>query len=210
MQDRKQRGVDDQRLGIADQLGQDSAPQGLQKPPEVADAPVQRGGMEAEDSGKQVREEAGELAQEGAFALHPSKLLEEGQGHDLRIGELFEGLVAPPFGVDPVIDVVYLAEKHGQGLFQEGERWGKLGWGHLKLLWEGNSDGPRFTLQTTQQTSRPSSSALSRVIRATIWLSPTRSVTLAATSPFTTSVMMPGSRLRVLSFIFQTPFFTVD
>jgi hypothetical protein len=56
--------------------------------------------------GERVREEPGDLAQEGAFGLHPSKLPKEGEGYDLRIGELFEGLVAPPIGVEPVVSVV--------------------------------------------------------------------------------------------------------
>jgi hypothetical protein len=90
--------------------------------------------MKADGSGEQVREEAGDLAQEGAFGLHPSKLLKEGEGYDLRIGELFEGLVAPPIGVEPVVSVVYLAKQDGHGLFQEGKWWSKLGSGHLKLL----------------------------------------------------------------------------
>ena len=40
--------------------------------------------------------------------------------------------------------IVHLAQEHGHGLFWEG---------HLKLLWTENSDGPRFTLQTTQHSS---------------------------------------------------------
>ena len=49
--------------------------------------------------------------------------------------------------------------------------------------------------------SRPSSSALSRVMSATMFLSPTCRDTLAAASPFTASVTVPGSRSRVLSLI---------
>ncbi len=110
--------------------------------------------MEAYDPRKQVREEAGNLTQEGAFRLHTSKLLEKGEGHDLRVRKFFESLLASPFGVEPIVSVVYSAQQNGHGLFQEGQLWGKLGLGHLKLLWTGNSDGPRFTLQTTQHTSR--------------------------------------------------------
>src|SRR5919112_1488440 len=59
-----------------------------------------------------------------------------------------------------------------------------------------------FTSATTfLPGSSPSSSALSRVMRATMWLSPTCIDTLAAASPLTTSVMVPGSLLRVLSLI---------
>ena len=103
--------------------------------------------MKPRDSGKEVREEPSELAQEGAFGLRPSELPEEGEGHDFRIRELFESLVAPSFGVELVVSVVYWTEQDGKGLFQEGQPWGKLGLGHLKLLWTGNSDGPRFTFK---------------------------------------------------------------
>jgi hypothetical protein len=116
---------------IADQLGQDGAPQGLKVAPEVAYPPVQRGEMKAYDPRKQVREEAGNLTQEGAFRLHTSKLLEKGEGHDLRVRKFFESLVASPFGVEPIVSVVYSAEQNGHGLFQEGQLWGKLGLGHL-------------------------------------------------------------------------------
>src|SRR5215218_5890464 len=59
---------------------------------------------------------------------------------------------------------------------------------------------------TSLPTSRPSSSALSRVMRLTRWLSPTCSPTLAAASPLTTSVILPGSLLRVLIFTSFLPF----
>jgi hypothetical protein len=89
MQNRKQCRVDDQGLSIAHQLSQDGAPQGLQEAPELAYSPVQRGGMEAYNAGKQVREEALGLAQEeGALGLNSSKLVEKGEDHDLRIREL--------------------------------------------------------------------------------------------------------------------------
>jgi hypothetical protein len=89
------------------------------------------------DPRKQVREEAGDLAQERALGLHTSKQAagrEEGEGYDLRVRELFEVLVASPFGVEPIVDVVYSAEQNGYGLFQEGQMWGELGLGHLMLL----------------------------------------------------------------------------
>jgi hypothetical protein len=78
---------------------------------------MERGGVEAYGSGEQVREEAGDLAQEETLGLHAPKLLEEGEGHDLRIGEFLEGLVAAPFGVEPIVGVVYPAEQNGNGLF---------------------------------------------------------------------------------------------
>src|SRR5829696_5431217 len=154
MQNREQGRVDDQGLGITHQLGQDGAPQGFQEAPEVAYPPVQRGGMEAYDPGEQVREEPGGLAQEGAFGLHTSKLLEKSEGYDLRIRELLEGLVASPFGVEPVVDVVYVAEQYGYGLFQEGQMWGKLGLGHPMLLWSGSGRMASFLhCRTAQHTS---------------------------------------------------------
>src|SRR5215211_3155459 len=60
---------------------------------------------------------------------------------------------------------------------------------------------------TSLPASRPSSSALSRVMRLTRWSSPTCSPTLAAASPLTTSVILPGSLLRVLIF---TSFFSLS
>ena len=68
-----------------------------------------------------MREEAGDLTQEGAFGTCASKLLEEGEGYDLRVREFFEVLVATAFGVEPVVDVVYSAEQNGYGFFQEGQ-----------------------------------------------------------------------------------------
>ncbi len=61
------------------------------------------------------------------------------------------------FGVEEAVGVVHKAEQDYDRLlclFQEGLLLGKLRLGHLKLLWTGNSDGPRFTLQTTQHSSR--------------------------------------------------------
>src|SRR5918994_582184 len=154
MQNPKQRGVDDQGLWIAYQLRQDGAPQGLKVAPELAHPPMQRGGVKTHSSGEQVPEEALNLAQERTLRLHASKLLEEGEAYDLRVRELLEGLVVSPLWIEEVVSVVYSAEQNGQGLFQEGQLWSKLGEGHLMLLWTGNSDGPRFTLQTTQHSSR--------------------------------------------------------
>src|SRR5918995_4063863 len=63
-----------------------------------------------------------------------------------------------------------------------------------------------FTKATTRWPSwSPSSSALSRVMRATILLPSTSRDTFAAASPLTTSVIVPGSLLRVLSAIVVPP-----
>jgi hypothetical protein len=45
-------------------------------------------------SREQVREEPFYIPQKRAFALHASKLLEEGEGDDLRVREALYGLVA--------------------------------------------------------------------------------------------------------------------
>jgi hypothetical protein len=44
---------------------------------------MERRRVKTHDPREQVAEEAGDLAQEGALALHASKLLEEGEGYDL-------------------------------------------------------------------------------------------------------------------------------
>src|SRR3712207_6047014 len=95
--------------------------------------------MKAQSPRKQMRKEPGDLAQEGALGPNSSKLLEEGKGYDLRIREFFEGLVASPFRVEPVVSVVYLAKQDGHSLFQEDQLWCKLGLGHLMLLWTGSA-----------------------------------------------------------------------
>src|ERR671921_2992249 len=87
VQNRKQSRVDQQRLRVADHLGEDVPPQGLQKAPELLQAPMERGRVQPYHPGEQVGEEPLGVAQEGAFALHASELLEEGEGDDLRVGE---------------------------------------------------------------------------------------------------------------------------
>ena len=58
-----------------------------------------------------MREEASDLAQEGTFRFHPSKLLQEGEGDDLRVGETLEGFVMLCFGVEEPVGVVHEAEQ---------------------------------------------------------------------------------------------------
>jgi hypothetical protein len=90
---------------------------------------------------KQVREKPRNVAQEGTFGLYTAKLLQEGEGYYLRVGELLEGFVASPFGIKDPIGVVYDTKQNDDRLlhlFQEDRVWGKLGLGHLKLLWMGN------------------------------------------------------------------------
>jgi hypothetical protein len=58
------------------------------------------------------------LAQEGAFTLHPSELLEESEGDHFRVREAIYGLVASStVGVEHRVSVVYEAGEHGQSLF---------------------------------------------------------------------------------------------
>jgi hypothetical protein len=83
MQNRKQRRVDNQGLRFAYQLGQDSAPQGLQVAPELAYPPMEGGGVKPHDSREQVPEEASNFAQQRALALDTPQLLKEGEGYDL-------------------------------------------------------------------------------------------------------------------------------
>jgi hypothetical protein len=73
---------------------------------------VERGRPIAHDPSEQVPEEPGTLAQEGAFGLYASELVEEREGEDLRIGELLEGGVArcSPW-VEMGVGVVDLAEQ---------------------------------------------------------------------------------------------------
>jgi hypothetical protein len=95
------------------------------------------GGMKPHHTGEQVREEPLGVAQEGAFALHATELLEECEGDDFRVGEPLYGFVASSTGVEMDVSVVYEAEENGEGLFRLGEAWGMVGLGHLLLLGEG-------------------------------------------------------------------------
>jgi hypothetical protein len=82
-----------------------------------------------------MREEPLGVAQEGALALHPSELLQKGEGDDLRVREVFEGFVAVRSArVEGGVGVINEAEEHAQSLFQAGEGGGMLGLGQLTLL----------------------------------------------------------------------------
>lgn len=93
--------------------------------------------MKTENAREEVGEEASGFSQEGALGLHPSKLLEDGEGDDFRIGESLEGFVVLPFGVEVSVGVVYFAEQGGERLFQEEKFWSMLCLGHPMLLWSG-------------------------------------------------------------------------
>jgi hypothetical protein len=156
VENRDQRRVDElQRLGLPDELRQDDAPQGLQKAPQPEQPAVQRGGGPESD---QAREQGGKespgVAQERAAGLDAPKLLEEREGEELRVREALEGLVAAPFGVEPVVGIVEEAEEDGERLFRWGGFWSILRVGHPVLLWSGKRSGGLFLHhQTSQQTS---------------------------------------------------------
>jgi hypothetical protein len=85
----KQRRVDEQRLRLAEHLGEELPSQRFQKAPELPHSPMQRARMNSRMNshhpGEQVREEPLGLAQQRALALDPSKLLEERERDDFRI-----------------------------------------------------------------------------------------------------------------------------
>ena len=91
--------------------------------------------MHSHYSGEQVREEALGVSEEGPLALHAPKLLEEGEGEDLRVRELLERPVAPSVGVEPLVGLIDEAEKHGDRLFQGRRRRGMLDLGHPRFIW---------------------------------------------------------------------------
>lgn len=68
-----------------------------------------------------MTEKASGLAQGRAFGLDAPQLLEECEGHNLRIRKLFEGSVLLAFGIEDSVSVVYETEQDGDRLFQEGE-----------------------------------------------------------------------------------------
>jgi hypothetical protein len=92
MQHLQQRRGDDQGLGLADEIGEGLAAQGLREAPELPHAAVRRGRMEAHHARERVGEEPLGIPQERAFALHAPKPLEQGRGDDLRVRK-------PPYGL---------------------------------------------------------------------------------------------------------------
>lgn len=90
--------------------------------------------MHTYHSREEVGEEPLHVAQERAFALHASQLLEERQGKNLGVRKPLERLVGSPIGVEMIIDVIDEAEKYGHGLFQGGEGESMLRMGHPEFL----------------------------------------------------------------------------
>jgi hypothetical protein len=121
---------------------------------------MKRGRNEADHAGKEVGEETGDFAQEGAARLHTTKLLEQREGDDLRVREPLEGFVELAVGIEVAVGVVDLAEQDGDRLFQEDGLSGILCLGHLMLLWSGLRMALVLSQQTTQHASRTARTAL--------------------------------------------------
>src|SRR5215204_1324661 len=151
LQDRKQSRVDDQGLGVPDQLGEHDPAQGLQEAPKPPHPSVERGRVQPHDSREQVREKPLGIAQERALALDASQLPEEGQRDDLRVREPLYGLVASGARVEVGVCVVYEAEEGDDRLFRSGEAWGMVLVGHPELLWSGVGRTALFLSQPTPQ-----------------------------------------------------------
>src|SRR5215207_7808340 len=147
MQYLKERGVYKEGLGLSDQLGDDLFPQGLKEAPELPHPPMQRGGVHPHYPREEVDEETLQVAQEGTFALHTPKLLEERQGYDFRVRELLERLVAVGGGVEQRVNVIHQAEQDRDRLFQRGEGGSMLSVSHPRFLSLGGSDGSCFIVK---------------------------------------------------------------
>jgi hypothetical protein len=100
-----------------------------------------------------LREEPLGIAQKLVLALYASKLLEQGEGEDLRVPEPLYGLVASSMGVEQGVGVVYEAEEHAQSLFQVVEGVAMLGSGHPEFLSLRVRMAPLYR-QSMQHTSR--------------------------------------------------------
>ncbi len=107
---------------------------------------MERGREEARHPGEEVGEEPLGVAQERAAGLDAPELLQQGEGQNLRVRELLEGLVAAPSRVEQALGVVDEAEQHGQRLFQGAEPRGILRSGHAELLWSGSTRMAPFLL----------------------------------------------------------------
>src|SRR5215210_454269 len=130
----QERGVDEEGLGLSNQLGQDLPAQWLKVASESPHAPMQRGGVHPRDAREEVDKETLEVAQEGAFALGAPQLLEECQGDDLRVRELLERGVALPPRVEEGVGVIHEAEQDRDRLFQRSEGGSMLRVGHPRHL----------------------------------------------------------------------------
>ncbi len=155
MQDREQARVDDQGLRISPtssattSRGKDS-----KKRLSLRMRRCSEEGASPRSPGNRCEEEPLEVPQEGAFALHPTKLLEEGKRDDLRVGEPLEGLLAAGVGIEQRVSIVYEAEEGDDRLFRSVEASGMVLVGHPELLWSGVGRRALFLSQpTTQQTS---------------------------------------------------------
>ena len=142
MENFQERRVYKQGFRLAYQLREDLPPQRFQEAPELSHPPVQRGRVKPRYAREQVRKEPLGVAQERAFALYPSELLEEREGDDLGVRKPLYGLVLSRTGVEQRIGVIYEAEEHGESLFQVAERVGVC-WGRaIRGSFREGSDGP--------------------------------------------------------------------
>jgi len=105
VQDREEGQVDEERLRLSHQFGQDRAAQGFQEAPERPHAAVQGGWVHPRNS-REVDEEPPGVAQEGVLALDAPKLLQERQRQDLRIRKLLERLEARGVGVEGGVGIL--------------------------------------------------------------------------------------------------------
>ena len=93
-----------------------------------------------------MREEPLGIAQEGTLALHPSKLLKQGEGDGLRVRKLLERFVASGAWIEGGVGVVYETEESTVSELLPGERVrGYAGVGPSVAPCGGELDGPLFT-----------------------------------------------------------------
>ncbi len=59
---------------------------------------------------EEVREKASGLTQKGALRLRTSKLLEEGEGDDLRVGEPLEGGIPLSSGIEVSVGIASISQ----------------------------------------------------------------------------------------------------
>jgi hypothetical protein len=148
VQDRKQRRVHDEGLGVPDELA-DETPRRRGSRKRLSF--LTRVGATRKDGapphrGTGARRTSERRARKSARALHATELLEERERDDLRVREPLERLVASSVRIEQRVGVVDEAEEDGQGLFREGGPWGMVGTGHLLLLGEERLRWPSFYL----------------------------------------------------------------
>lgn len=134
MQNTEQRRIDDEGLGLTDQLGHHLSAQGFQETPEPPETAMEGRRSKTHHTREQVREEPLGVAQTRPFTLHAPQLLEECEGYDLRVRELLERCVASSARVEVGVGIIYEAEQHGDRLFKGRESRSMLHLGHPEFL----------------------------------------------------------------------------